>query len=164
MKSPILKEKKSCGFCNTTNHIANKCPTSRNIEQIIDGDLLAEFLQDTCPFIVIESDLYANVFCESLDLTKVQQLKYHQLLSNIIPYINQRQNIDNLLVKVTCYAKYGLPITGFANVIFQFPLIISYIHNKKKSKTKKLFSTLNIKCVGEKNLIKEKIIYNYLMI
>ena len=79
------KKEKSCGFCNTTNHTANICPTSRNIEQIIDGDLLAEFLQDTCPFIVIESDIYANVFCESLDLTKVQQLKCHQLLSNIIP-------------------------------------------------------------------------------
>ena len=119
IKSSIFKKKqKSCGNCNTINHTTNKYHTSRNIEKIIDGDLLAEFLQDTCPFIVIESDIYANVFCESLDLTKVQQLKYHQLLSNIIPYINQRQNIDNLLVKVTCCAKYGLAISWFANVMF----------------------------------------------
>ena len=48
------KKQNSCGFCNTTNHTANKCPTSRNIGKIIDGDLLADFLQDTCPFKVIE--------------------------------------------------------------------------------------------------------------
>ena len=35
IKRKILK---SCDFCNTTNHTANKCPTSRNIGQIIDGD------------------------------------------------------------------------------------------------------------------------------
>ena len=52
-------------------------------------------------------------------------------------------------MKVTCYAKDGLSIAGFANIIFQLPLIINYIHNEKESKTTKLFSTLNIECVGE---------------
>ena len=64
IKSSILKEKKqkSCGFYNTINHTANKYPT--NIGQIIDDDLLAEFLQETCPFKVLETYLCANVFCE----------------------------------------------------------------------------------------------------
>ena len=75
------KKVKSCGFCNTTNHTANKCPTTSNIGQIIDGDVIVELLQDTCPFKVIESDQYANIFCESLDFTKNQHLKCHQLLS-----------------------------------------------------------------------------------
>ena len=114
-----IKKQKSCGFCNTTNHTANKCPTSHNIGQIIDGDLLADFLQDTFPYKVIELDLCANVFCESMNVNKVQHLKCHQLLSKTLPCINQRPDIDNLLVKVTCYAKYDLPIPGFANVIFQ---------------------------------------------
>ena len=143
IKSSILK-KKSYGNCNTINHTTNKYHTSRNIGKIIDGDLLAEFLEDTCPFKVVESDICANVFCESLDFTKVQYLKCHQLLSKTIPGINQRPDIHNLLVNVSCYAKYGLPIARFANVIFQLQLILSYIHNKKKSKTTKLFSTLSI--------------------
>ena len=67
----------------------------------------------------------------------------------MFPCINQRPDIDNLLVKVTCYAKYGLSIAGFTNVIIQLPLIISYIHNIKKSKTIQLFSTLSIECVWE---------------
>ena len=64
--------------------------------------------------------------------------------------MNQRSDIDNLLVKVTCFTKDGIPIVGFANIIFQLPLIIiSYIHNKKKSKTTKLFTTLIIECARE---------------
>ena len=56
------KKTKSCGFCNTANHTANTCHTISNIGFIIDGDLLVDFLQDTRPFKVIESDLCANVF------------------------------------------------------------------------------------------------------
>ena len=63
--------------------------------------------------------------------------------------MNQRPAIDDLLVKVTCFAKYGIPIVGFTNIIFQLPLIINYIHNKKKSKTTKLFTTLSIECSRE---------------
>ena len=67
-------------------------------------------------------------------------------------------DVDNLHVKVTCYTKYGLPITGFANAIFQLPLIVSYIHNKKNS-------NLSNECVEEIFiLINEKTIYNCLMI
>ena len=50
--------------------------------------------------------------------------------------MNKMSDVDNLHVKVTCYAKYGLPITGFVNAIFQLPLIVSYIHNKKNSNFK----------------------------
>ena len=63
--------------------------------------------------------------------------------------MNQRPDIDNLLVNVTCFAKYGIPIVGFANVVFRLPLILSYIHNKKKSKVTKLFTTLSIECAGD---------------
>ena len=44
--------------------------------------------------------------------------------------MNKRPDVDNVLVKLTCQAKYGLPITGFMNAIFQLPLVVSYIHNK----------------------------------
>ena len=40
-------KKKSCGFCNTSNHTTNFCPTRSNIGLIIDGDLLVDLLQDT---------------------------------------------------------------------------------------------------------------------
>ena len=71
MNKIINIKKKSYGNCNTINHTTNKYHTSRNIGKIIDGDLSAEFLEDTCPFKVVESDICANVFCESLDFTKV---------------------------------------------------------------------------------------------
>ena len=72
-----------------------------------------------------------NVYTDSLDLIKVQHLKCHQLLSKTTPCANQRPDIDNLLVMVTCFEKYGIPIIGFTNVIFSLPLITSYIHEKK---------------------------------
>ena len=50
---------------------------------------------------------------------------------------------------MTYYAKYGLPITGFVNAIFQLPIIVSYIHNKSIPKHQ-FFSTLSNECVGEK--------------
>ena len=97
--------KKSHGFCNTANYTANTCFTRSNIGQVIYGDLLVAFLQETCPFKVIESDICDNVFCEPLDFVRVQHLKCHQLLLKSIPCMNQRADIDNLLINVTCFAK-----------------------------------------------------------
>ena len=103
-----------------------------NIGQIIDGDVLVKLLQDTCPFKVIGSHQCSNVYTDSLDFSKVQHLKYHQLLSKTNPCMNQRHDIANLLVMVTCFEKYAIPIIGFANVIFNLPFITSYIHAQKK--------------------------------
>ena len=80
MNNLPLKKQKSCGFCNTANHTITSCPTKCGIWTIIDGDLLVEYLQNTCAFKVIESELCANVFCEPLNCNKVQHLKCHQLL------------------------------------------------------------------------------------
>ena len=121
---------KSYGFCNTTNHTANKCPTISNIGQIIDRDVLVEILQYTCPFKVIECDQCTNVFRKSLDFTRIQHLKWHEFQSIIIPCMNKRPDVDNLFIKVIFYTRYGLPITRFVNSIYQSPLIVSYIHNK----------------------------------
>ena len=102
------------------------------------------------------------IFSESLNFTRIQYLKYHQLLSKTIQYMTKRPGNDNLIVKVTCYAKCGLPITGCVNVIFQLPLIVSHIYIKENFNF--FFTTLINECVGEKNiLIKEKIVYNCLM-
>ena len=119
MNNLPLKKQKSCGFCNTANHTITSCPTKCGIGTIIDGDLLVEYLQNTCAFKVIESELCANVFCEPLNCNKVQHLKCHQLLSKTIPCINQRPDNDNLLVKVTCYGKHWVPIVGLIQVMFQ---------------------------------------------
>ena len=128
------KNKQSCGFCNIPNHTITSCPTKCGIGSIIDGDVLVEYLQNICTFKVIDSDLCENVFYEPLNCCKVQHLKCHQLLSKIIPCINQRPDDGNLLVKVTCYEKHGKPIVGFIRVIFQLPLSISFIHSKKIQK------------------------------
>ena len=140
------KKIKSCGFCNNIHHTASTCSTKFSIGQIIDGDLLVELLQDTCPFKVIRSHQCSNVYIDSLDFSKVQHLKCHQLLSKTTPFVNQRPDIDNLLVMVTCFEKYGIPIIGFTNVIFSLPLITSYIHEKK---TTILFSSLSNESLGE---------------
>ena len=150
MNNLLLKKQKSCGFCNTANHTITSCPTKCGIVSIIDGDVLVEYLQNICAFKVIDSELCANVFYEPLNCYKVQHLKCHQLLSKTIPCINQRHDNENLLVKVTCYEKHGKYIVGFIRVIFPLPLIISFIHSQKNSKTTKLFSALEMEYIGEK--------------
>ena len=71
------------------------------------------------------------MFTDSLDFSKVQHLKWRQLLPTTSPCVNQRPDIDNLLIMVTCFEKYGIPISGLTKVIFSLPLITSYIHAKK---------------------------------
>ena len=70
-------KKKSCGFCNNTNHTASTCPTPFNIGQILDGDVLVDLLQDACLFKVIKFHQCSNVYTDSLDFSKVQHLKCH---------------------------------------------------------------------------------------
>ena len=69
-----VKKIESCGFCNNIHHTASTCPTKFSIGQIIDGDVLVELLQDTCPFKVIGSHQCSNVYTDSLDFSKVQHL------------------------------------------------------------------------------------------
>ena len=111
---------------------------------------MLELLQETCPFKVTESDPCANIFYESLNFTRIQYSKCPQLLSRTIQCMNKIPDNDNLIVKVTCYAKCGIPITGFVNVIFQLPMIVSHIRIKENFKTI-FFTTLINECVGEKN-------------
>ena len=80
---------------------------------------------------MVGSHQCSNMYTDTLDFSKVQQLKCHQLLSKKTPCVNQRSDIDNLLVMVTCFEKYGIPISGLTKVIFSLPLITSYIHAKK---------------------------------
>ena len=136
-------------MCNNIYHTISTCPTKFNIGQIIDGDVLVELLQDTCTFKVIGSHQCSNVYTDSLDFSKVQHLKCHQLLYKTTPCVNQRPNIDNLLVMVTCFEKYGIPIIGFTKVIFSLPLITVSIHAKQKKKSTKLFSSLSNESLGE---------------
>ena len=82
---------------------------------------------------MVGSHQCSNMYTDSLDFSKVQHLKCHQLLSKTSPCVNQRPYIDNLLVMVTYFKKYGIPIIGFTNVIFSLPLITSYNHAKKKN-------------------------------
>ena len=81
---------------------------------------------------MVGSHQYSNVYTDSLDSSKVQHLKCHQLLFKTTDCVNQRPDIDNLLVMVTCFEKYGIPIIGFTKVIFSLPLITSYIHTNNK--------------------------------
>ena len=98
-------KKKSCGFCNNTNHTANTCPKKNNIGQVLVGDVLVDLLQDACPFKVIEYYQCSNMFTDSLDFSKVQHLKWRQLLPTTSPCVNQRPDIDNLLLIITCFEK-----------------------------------------------------------
>ena len=62
--------KKSSDFCSFVDHTASSCATKKNIGKFIDGNKLVVLLQNTCPFEVIESDQYGNMFCVSLDISK----------------------------------------------------------------------------------------------
>ena len=126
-------------FFNNIHHTTTTCPAKFSIVQIIDGDVLVDVLQYTCPFKVIGSHRCSNVYTDSLDFSKVQHLKYYQLLSKTTPCVNQRPDIDNLLVMVICSEKYGIQIIGFTKFTFSLPLITSYIHAKKKIKQQHYF-------------------------
>ena len=89
---------------------------------------------------MIGSHQCSNVYTDSLDFSKVQHLKCHQLLSKTTPCMNQM---------VTCFEKYIIPIIGFTNVIFSIPLITSYIHANNKNKSTKLFLSLSNESLGE---------------
>ena len=73
----VKKKIKSYGFCNNIHQTASTCPIKFNIGQTIDGDVLVELLQDTCPFKVIRCHKCSNVYTDSLAFSKVQHLKYH---------------------------------------------------------------------------------------
>ena len=70
------------------------------------------------------------------------------LLSKTILCTSIKHDVDKLLVKVTCYNNDGIPIVVLVNVIFEIPVIVRYIHNKKNSKTTKMFTILNGEYVG----------------
>ena len=82
---------------------------------------------------MIEFHQCTNLFTYFLDFSKVQHLKCHQLLSKTTPCVNERSDINNLLVMVTYFEKYGILIIGLTNVIFSLPLITSYIHEKNNT-------------------------------
>ena len=63
--------------------------------------------------------------------------------------MNQRPDIGNLLVMVTCFENCWIPIIGLTNIIFSLPLITSYIHAKNKIKSTKLFLSLSKESLGE---------------
>ena len=116
-------------------------------------------------FKIIESDQWANLICDSIDSLKNQYLNYHQLFAKIISCINKRPDVDNLLVTVICYAKYRLPITDLINAIIQLLIIITFIHNKNNSKTKKLSLHWTNNVLLQKYIItKGKITINFLKI
>ena len=80
---------------------------------------------------MIASHQCSNVFTDSLDFPKVQHFKCHQLLSKTTPCVNQRPDINNLLVMVTCFEKYRIPVIRLTNVVFSLPLITNYIHSSQ---------------------------------
>ena len=86
---------------------------------------------------MVASRQCSNVFTDYLDLSKVQNLKCHQILSKTTPCVNQRPDIDNLLLIITCFEKCWIPIIELNNVIFSLPLITCYVHAKNKIKSTK---------------------------
>ena len=61
------------------------------------------------------------------------------------------------MVKVTSYNKHGILIFGLVNVIFELPSVVSYMHNKKNSKTTKMVTILNREWVSSQfHLYKRK--------
>ena len=119
-----------------------------NIVLIIDREELIKLLQHTCLFKVIDLNQCGNYFGENHNASKIQHIKYQQLISKTIPCTNKRSGLDNLWVKVTYYINQGIAIVRLVNVIIELPLVVNYFHSKNNSKTTKIFTTLNRECVG----------------
>ena len=91
-----------------------------------------------------------------IDWPKIKPLRCQQLLCSTKPCPNKRPDIDNLIVKVTCYGNVGNPIIGFCNIMVELKLII-------KKYNQIVFSQNRTKSVVVNHFIrmKEKITNHY---
>ena len=48
--------------------------------------------------------------------TKIKHMRYKQFLCSTPLILNIRPDVDNLIVKISCYDKGGLVVNGYSNV------------------------------------------------
>ena len=87
-----------------------------------------DYLSNVYSFKLIETDQCSNVLCDKIEWTRPQHMWCQQLLYSTILCNDKRPDVNNLIIKVTCYNKNGVSIIGFVNVLVKLNLsIILYI-------------------------------------
>ena len=60
-----------------------------------------------------------------------------------------RPDIDNLIIKISCYNKGGLVVNGHSNVLIELRCVKKIINKKNDYETSLFFTALKEKCVGK---------------
>ena len=102
------------------------------------------------PINIIESDQSYNIYRTNIDgKTKVNHIRYQQLVCSTIPRLNIRLDGDKLIVKISCYDKYGLAFNGYSNFFMELKCVIRFINRTKYYTTSLFFTTLQENCVSK---------------
>ena len=73
-------------------------------------------------------------FREELTNNNSKKLKYHQLLCATIPCLNDRPEVEDMIVQISCYDSNGRPIMEYNNCMIELKYLISYVHKKRHPK------------------------------
>ena len=91
----------------------------------ITGDSLIEYLQKNYLFEIIDSEQTSNVYREYItNITKIKHIRCQNLLCSTTPKPNIRQDIDNLIVRISGYDINGLVVNRYSNVLMELKNII----------------------------------------
>ena len=64
------------------------------------------------------NDQVSKIYHSIIDLSRIKYILYQQLLRSTISCINKIRDVENLIVKITCYDQYGEAKTGCCNIMF----------------------------------------------
>ena len=88
----------------------------KGIDTEITGDSLIEYLQNNCPFKIIDSKQASNVYRKYItNIKKTKHIRCQNHLCSTIPKPNIRPDIDKLIVKISGYDINCLVVNGYSN-------------------------------------------------
>lgn len=146
IRSKTKQSSPTCTFCRECGHRVTNCDKRKNIGNEMDGDTLIEYLENSCPFCVGDMSDVGSII-NLMEWKDVRHIKIHVVKSRVNP-MNQRPPSSSMYSKISCYGIVGQPINGFSPCYVNLDQIISYIHQHKKEKTRKFFSSIKEESIG----------------
>ena len=141
------KRIRASGFCSVIGHTISSCTIKINIGKVVNGGILIEHLQNVHAFKVIDIEQSNNVFSDVIEGSRIQHIRYEQLLYSIILCSDNKSEEENINFKVKYYNKNGIAILGVINIMIEFKLIVSIIHRNKTCKYSTFVLTIKEECI-----------------
>ena len=85
----------------------------------------------------------------SLIEQKIKHIRCQNLLCSTNSQCNIRPNVENLIVKISCFDKDGLVVNGYSNVLIELSFVIKFINQKKDIASTLFFTMLKESCIGK---------------